>query len=130
MSTSPTVSYLVWIEMDKAKVFNVSSDNKEPHHYHKHEHKHHNSHDEKNHKDSEKFFHEVAEHVKDAGELLLVGPGLAKNHFQDHLERHHAQLAKKIVGVKAMDITSDAQLLAFSREFFKKFDSFGAAATH
>ncbi len=114
--------------MDQAKIFKVSGSEKSNQILHRHEVKHHTSADPGNHKNCEKFFHNIAESIYDASEILLIGPGLAKDHFKSHLERHHhGDLAKKIVGMKTMDLVSDAQLLAYSREFFKQYDVLGVA---
>jgi len=51
--------------------------------------------------------------------VLLVGPGVAKNHFVSYLEEHHQKkLANRIVGTEAMDHPSDAQIVAFARKYF------------
>jgi len=120
-------TYIIWIEMDLAKIFKISDNERSRQILRRHEIKHHTNRDPENHKDCEKFFHEIAEAVADASEVLLVGPGLTKEHFRAHLERHHHDtLADKIVGIATMDIVSDAKLLAYSREFFRKYDIFGA----
>lgn len=90
----------------------------------RHELKHHNTAVDKaqnNHKNLEKFFHEVAQSLDQAHEILLIGPGDAKIHFQKHLEgHHHAGLAGKIVGTETVDHPTDGQIVALARKFFKK----------
>lgn len=124
-------TYVLWIEMDQAKVFKVSTAEKDgPRVLHRHEFKHHTSRDPKNHKDCEKFFHEIAHDIRDADEILLTGPGLAKGHFNSHLlEHHHEDLAKKVVGMKTLDRMSDGQLLERSRSFFRAYDLMGQPPT-
>ena len=121
-------AYVVWIEMDRAKVFKIEAGKeKHPVIMHRREIKHHTSRDPENHKNSEKFFHDVAAELKGASEILLIGPGLAKQHFDAHLKRHHHDtLAKAVVGFESSDIVSDEKLLELSRSFFKIFDIYGS----
>lgn len=122
-------AYTLWIEMDEAKIFKMGTEGSHPEILRRHGVKHHTHSDGKNHKDCEKFFHEIASSLTDATEILLVGPGLAKEHFKKHLENHHhLNLAKRVVGIKSLDIMTDAQILAASREFFKKYDVFGSTS--
>jgi stalled ribosome rescue protein Dom34 len=68
---------------------------------------------------SHAFYEAVAQHVKDSDELLVIGHGLGKTHFKTHLETHHPQLAKKVVGYEVVDHPTDAQVLAFAVKYFK-----------
>ena len=109
-------TYVVWIEMNEAKVFNIKSRGPVVKKFHRHE---------EGRKNCEKFFHEIAGAIQDADEILLMGPSLTKDHFKSHLERHHHQgLANKVVGMLTLDIQTDPQLMARSRKFFKKSDLF------
>ena len=123
-------AYVVWIEMDRARVFRMQQGEKHPVIMHRREIKHHTSRDPENHKNSEKFFHDVASELADAAEILLVGPGLAKQHFGEHLKRHHhATLAKAVVGLETSHHLSDEKLLELSRRFFRKLDLFTSPIT-
>ena len=83
--------------------------------------KHHtaNKNDSK-HKDSPRFFDSVAKHLKTFNDrVLLVGPGVAKNHFITYLETHHQKdLALRIVGTETIDHPTDAEIVAYARRFF------------
>jgi stalled ribosome rescue protein Dom34 len=68
------------------------------------------------------FFHAVAESLKGANEILVVGPGTAKNEFKHHVEQHDAAVDQHIVAVEAADHPSEAQLLALARRRFKAID--------
>jgi stalled ribosome rescue protein Dom34 len=119
-------TYVVWLETDVAKIFNIQGAGTEKKIIKRHEVKHHTNNDRDNHKDAEKFFHEVANELKDGNEILLVGPGLAKEHFKAHLTRHHhTALAKSVVGTETSDRITDNEILALSRKFFKHYDVFG-----
>ncbi len=121
-------NYVVWLDSAHAKIFELHPEEaveektlwrKEIRHHTGVE-KEHN-----NHKNGEKFFHEVAALLTDANELLLVGPGEAKVHFRTHLEsHHHPQVAKKIVGVETVDHPTDGQIIALAKKFFKNHLSF------
>lgn len=114
-------SYAIWIDTEHAKVFKFIAGEKT--HVDQKELKRHGHHHGQDHKDEEKFYHEVSGVVKDANELLIVGPGVGKTHFHNHLTKHnHANLAKAIVGVESMDHMTDGQILAAARKFFKKWD--------
>lgn len=77
--------------------------------------------------DAEHFYHRVAEELKSKGEVLIVGPGVAKTQFMHHLENHkHNDIKKKVVGVESCDHPTDKQILAIARKFFKQLDVFEA----
>jgi stalled ribosome rescue protein Dom34 len=72
---------------------------------------------------TEKFFHEVASKLNGAKELMVMGPGVAKDQFKHHCENHHHQaLAKAIVGIKPMEAhPTKAMMLKSAGEFFKSY---------
>lgn len=71
----------------------------------------------------EKFFHEIAQSLVGAKELMIMGPGVAKDQFKHHCEdHHHANLAKAIVGVKVMEShPTKAMMLEKAHEFFDSY---------
>ena len=83
----------------------------EEHTIRRHEIRHHSgSEKEQNqHKNPEKFFQEVAGHLANAHEILLIGPGQAKIHFKEHVEKHNHELAKKLVGDRKVDHPTDGR---------------------
>jgi stalled ribosome rescue protein Dom34 len=80
----------------------------------------HGAHDEAH---TEKFYHEVAQKLNNAKEVLLMGPGVAKDQFKHHCEKHHHnQLAHAIVGVRAMEgHPTKAMMMSKAHEFFKTY---------
>ena len=115
--------YVIWLEMNQAKVFKIGVEGPHLKILKRQEIKHHTNHDPDNHKNMEKQFHNIATLVADADEMLLVGPGLAKMHFKAYLMRHHREkLANAIVGTKTLDHISDSRIIEFSRHFFKIYD--------
>jgi stalled ribosome rescue protein Dom34 len=117
---------VVWLDHQEATLFFLSAEGTQKKHFKKHTHPHSNSHADARHdQEDEKFYHLLATQVGSPSELLILGPGLAKNHFKTHLEKHHhAALAKKVVGVESTDHPTDNQVLAQARKFFKAFDTF------
>ena len=68
------------------------------------------------------FYRDVTNAVKDASEILIVGPGLSKTAFHKHLQAHHPDVAGHVVGVEPVDHPRDAQLLSYARHYFLKVD--------
>ncbi len=120
------ISAALWISSEEAKVFKFNPGGVEIHHMMADHVKHKAETDGKNHLkregDSEKFFHEVGAYLaKDsAARWLVVGAGVAKTQFKHHFEKHHAHDAEKIVGVEAIDKSTDGEIQNFAHDFFKK----------
>lgn len=68
------------------------------------------------------YLNEVAKAVADAGEILIVGPGLEKLTLMKHLLKQHHAVAEKVVSVETVDHPSDGQLLSYARKYFQKAD--------
>jgi len=123
----PTTHAAVWIDHEQAKVFvfTRAPGDKEwtvrPHEHHAHVHTRAGKGDS-GHTVDESYFHSVADAVKDAAEILIVGPGTAKSELKHHLDHHDPQIARKVTAVEPLDHPSDAQLLAFARKYFKGAD--------
>lgn len=73
--------------------------------------------------DDADFFDEVVAALGSSVEVVVVGPGTAKSAFVKHVQKRHAQLAKRIVGTETLDHPSDRELLAFARKYFRRIDS-------
>lgn len=120
-------NYVVWLDSAEAKIFELHPEQVEAKSLVRREIRHHNGVEKQqnNHKNAEKFFHEVAGAVSGAHEILLVGPGEAKVHFQSHLQRHHHPgIGEKIVGVETIDHPTDGQIIALGKKFFKNHIKF------
>jgi stalled ribosome rescue protein Dom34 len=79
--------------------------------------------------DTAAFFADVANALKGTREVLLTGPGLARNEFQDWCTAHQKSTADTLVDNIATDHPSDAQLVALAKQYFKKFDAMAADPT-
>ena len=70
------------------------------------------------------YFEEISKTLESAGEILLVGHGHGKSNsvlkFIQHLERHHANVAHKVVGSLDINVPAmtDGELLAAARAWF------------
>ncbi len=120
---------VIWMDSEHAKLFKISATGIEKktlkHHAINPIGAHHDSH---KHNAEEHFFHEVATAVGSVEELLVFGAGMAKNHFKNHLEKHHhQQLAKHLVGVETLDQLTDNQILEAARKFFKKYNMYNSS---
>lgn len=69
-----------------------------------------------------KYFESVTKAVKEAREILILGPGSAKVELTKYAHLHAADVAEKIVGIETSDHPTDEQILALARKFFYKID--------
>lgn len=107
----------VWIDNEHAKIFHVDEhrfDESMIHAPHQHL--------RRDPAAAEHFYHQVAAALKNAGEILVVGPGSAKLQLIKHVDRHDRALGDKIVGVESVDHPSDKQLVAYIRKYFHAED--------
>jgi stalled ribosome rescue protein Dom34 len=75
------------------------------------------------HAEDRAFFDAIVAALGDARDVLLAGPGLAKQSFLKDVEHRHPQLARRVVGVETMDHPSVDELLATARRYFKRVDN-------
>lgn len=117
--------FVVWMDHEQAKFFELAPGGVQKDQLERAKHLHHSSSEEK-HNGESKFFHELAVYLdKRAKEVLLMGPGTAKDQFVNHLKSHnHSALASKVVGVCASDHPSDNMILKEARKFFVHYDAF------
>ena len=108
---------IVWIDTQHARIFELDGDRVEHHGHHRHEPEHHTNHTVDAAHDSTHFYHQVAGKLRGASTIIVLGPGVAKDQFVHHLERHHHQdIARKILAVEAADHPTDAQIVAHARD--------------
>jgi stalled ribosome rescue protein Dom34 len=69
-----------------------------------------------------KYYHEIAEALRGAQEILIVGPGQAKVELMKHLQKHDPQVAERVVGIESIDHPTDNQLVAYARRYFHAKD--------
>jgi stalled ribosome rescue protein Dom34 len=113
----------VFIDHHEAKIYHVDLDSFDektiaaPHaHIHRHAK---GATTEREHPDDlNRFFGDVARALKDAEQILLVGPSTAKLQFDNYAKANDHALASKIVGVETIDHPTDAQLVAYAKKHF------------
>ena len=116
---------VVWMDSHESKIFKFLPGKVDQSHVKINSQEAKNLQDRDHHKEPTHYYHDIINQVKDATEVLLVGPGVTKTHFTHHLEKHnHADLKKKIVGVENMDHPTDKQIVAAARKFFRAHDLF------
>ena len=76
--------------------------------------------------DNSTFFAAIAVALTGTHEVLLAGPGLARNQFREWCSHHQTAVAAMIVDSVVADHPSDAQLVALARQYVKQFDSLAA----
>lgn len=118
--------YVVWMDHQHAKLFKFVPGEVVKSEVQSHGAKHHNGHlDNANQNHLHKFYNDLASHLKDADEVLIVGSGVAKTEFKHYVEKHgDKSLNKKIVGVENMDKATDKEIEIKARSFFTKHDLF------
>lgn len=64
------------------------------------------------------YYDAVIAAIRDAGSVLILGPGEAKDELRKRLEGNH--LGERIVGVEAVDRMTDRQIAAKVRHYFPR----------
>jgi stalled ribosome rescue protein Dom34 len=118
---------VVWIDHQKATVWQFTSTQQERAHVHSHD-QHQKVHGRKSTHGGHrlpadaKFFEDVAAALSGTHEILIIGPAEAKQEFANFLKAKHAPLGKGIVAVETADHPSDAEVLSYARRHFKALD--------
>ncbi|MBC7994668.1 MAG: translational machinery protein [Rhizobacter sp.] len=68
------------------------------------------------------YLHAVADALRGAAEILVVGPGNEKNELMKHLQHHDTAVAGCVVAVQTVDHPTDGQVLALARKYFRAAD--------
>lgn len=118
---------VVWIDHREAHVIQFNPDSAEESTVYtksKHEHLHHKQSAVGSGKlpVNHAYYQTVADAIKDAGEILIVGPSTAKLELFKHLQAHAPAIAARVVSVESVDHPSDGQLLKFARHHFDADD--------
>jgi stalled ribosome rescue protein Dom34 len=123
----------VWLDHQEAKVFHIDPESfersdlqvthhlREPHKIGGHAESHRSI------AEDHPFFDQIAKHLADADEILVVGPANTKLEFMKFVQARHKDLAKKILGVEPSDHPTDGQLVAHVRKYFLAADRVRAA---
>lgn len=66
------------------------------------------------------YFHEIVNALKGTGEVLIVGPSIAKLQLLRYLHKHDPLLEAKVVGVETVDHPTDRQFIAYAQKAFQR----------
>ena len=118
---------VVWLDHSEAHVMHISPDDVErsvihPAHPHQHLHARSGSVGAGRKGEDQAYYHAVADALKGAQEILIVGPAQAKLQLVKHIHAHDPGLVDKILGVETVDHPSDGQLVAYARKYFRAKD--------
>lgn len=110
----------VWIDHSLAKIIEVDNGNSSQEILRERHVDHHTDRlDELDRKRFEhKYFGEVAQKLKSANTILLLGPGVEKYHFQNYLREQNPALGRKIVACETVNHIADSQLLVLAKALF------------
>lgn len=116
----------LWIDHKEARIFDIEPETfdestlQAPHHVARHPKS--QTSDRYHPEEEQRYFHEVAQALQGAKEILIVGPSTAKLHFLRHLHKHEQALEPRIVGIETVDHPTDRQIAAYARQYFLKAD--------
>ncbi|MDR3392088.1 MAG: translational machinery protein [Sulfuriferula sp.] len=118
---------VVWIDHAEAHIMHVSPEDVEssivrPDKQHQHLHNKHGAVGAGRAPEDQHYYHEVVEAIKGAHEILIVGPAGAKLSLIKHIHKHDPQMTDRIVGMETVDHPTDAQLVAYARQYFDATD--------
>ena len=69
--------------------------------------------------DQRRFFHDVGEALREAGQILVLGPSTAKLQLVRYLHEHEREIERRIVGLETVDHPTDRQIAAYVASYFE-----------
>ncbi len=113
---------VVWIDHTKAQVIHFDKEasdaqSMKTHSEHPHPHQRHGD-THANEDDNTPFYADIALALKDAEQILVVGPAQEKNAFVGYLKDKAAAVADKIKAVETVDHPNNGELLNHARKYF------------
>ena len=114
---------VVWLDHSEAHVMHITADDVEksvvhPAKAHVHLHAKSGAIGAGRQVEDQHYYHAIVEALKDAKEILVVGPAHAKLNLIKHIHAHDHAMMECIVGVETVDHPSDGQLVAYARKYF------------
>lgn len=113
---------VVWIDHKEARSFRIQPDVTTeatvhaPHLVHRHSGG--SDHDKDHPESTRRFFQEVAHSLADTDGIVVVGPASAKLEFIKYVHKHDHLMEPKLIGVETMDHPTDAQIVAYAKQYF------------
>lgn len=118
---------VVWIDHQKAQVLQFDAEHVQAQKIRTHT--HHTAQHGSAVRTEHEFFGEVCGALDGIAEVLVTGPRKGIEDFRHYAEKHRPEAAKRIVGYEVVDHPSDAQLVAFARKYFVKYDRMAGTPT-
>ena len=75
------------------------------------------------------FFGEVCDALAGIQEILVAGSKTAQADFRHYVEKHRPALVPQVVGYETVDQPTQAQLVAYARQYFLKYDRMAGTPT-
>ncbi len=122
-----TFHAVVWIDHQSAQVLQFDPEHVEAQRIKAHS--HHSRQHGNDARHERAFFQQVSEALKGVREILVVGPGIARDALRKHCTAHAPEIARAIVDSQACDHPSEAQLVALARQYFLKHDRMAGTPT-
>lgn len=111
---------VVWLDLEKAKIFHLSEDRMEREELHEKHTDHHTHRRTREEREPMAMYDEIAQRMTSASRVLILGPGLAKVHFLARLKERYPAVAKKVVGCETSDHPTDGQIASYATKYFQK----------
>lgn len=118
---------VVWIDHQKAQILQFDAEHVQAQKIRTHT--HHTAYHGSTVRTEHEFFGEVCGALDGVAEVLVTGPRQGIDDFRHYAEKHRAGTAKRIVGYEVVDHPSEAQLVAFARKYFLKYDRMSGTPT-
>ncbi len=112
-------AHILFFDADKNKI--IRSESTQPHLHHKA-----NEVGSGNSPEDHHYFARIISKVSDVAEILIVGPGFAKGELVKHASHYAPLIAKHIIGVETVDHPTDGQIVAYAKQYFKRFEQLKA----
>jgi stalled ribosome rescue protein Dom34 len=74
------------------------------------------------HREEQQFYEQISLALWGTSEILILGPGGAKDELINYIKHCNPALADRILHVEAMEQQSDGEILEFARKFFRDDD--------
>jgi stalled ribosome rescue protein Dom34 len=116
-----TFHAVVWIDHQEAHVMMFDREHMQAQRIHSRSHHKHQG----KLQDSTTLFSDVAMALTGVHEVLLTGPGMARDEFSSWAKTNSALVAGAISASVSSDHPSDAQVVALARKHFQKIDQMG-----
>ncbi len=113
---------VIWIDRGQAKLFFLSHEKMERKNLQSRQIEHHTHAQDASDRERKehRLFIDVVKELDGTDQILILGPGIAKHHFQNYLMEHQPAIARKIAGVETVDHPTDGEIAAMTKKLFEK----------